>query len=119
MNRVERLPLKIVRKNLTVLAGENRCQVCDTQLTLYPKDFVECPHCHKMVCRQCWTTAWAVKGFSSEKCAHLAENDGLTSNAYTQKERNLNWDWPRIAFAGVLAVLVIGVVLFLLNLFVF
>jgi hypothetical protein len=49
----------------------------------------------------------------------LAENDGLTSNAYTQKEKSLNWDWPRIAFAGVLALIAIGILLFLLNLFVF
>jgi hypothetical protein len=111
--------LKSGKRSSSVIAMENRCGICDTKLTLYPKDFAECPHCQKKICRQCWTSAWASKGFSSEKCEHLAENDGLNSNAFTQKEKSLNWDWPRIAFAGVLAVIVIGIFLFLLNLFVF
>jgi len=119
MNRAERLSIKLAGKNLTVVAGENRCQVCDTKLTLYPKDFVECPHCHKMVCRQCWATAWAAKSFASDHCTHLAENDGLNNANYAQKEKNFNWDWSRIVFAGFLTVLVLGIVLFLLNLFVF
>jgi len=110
---------KLSRKNSTVVAGENRCQICDTKLTLYPKDFAECPHCAQKVCRQCWTTAWASKSFSADRCAHLAENDGLTNVSFSQKEKNLNWDLPRIALAGFLAALAIGVVLFALNLFVF
>jgi hypothetical protein len=111
--------LKSGKRSSAMVPMENRCGVCDTKLTLYPKDFAECPHCQKKVCRQCWSGAWAAKAFSSEKCAHMIENDGLTSNAFTQKENNVYWDWPRIAFAGVLTVLAAGVILFLLNLFVF
>lgn len=110
---------KLVKKSPGVIAQENRCEVCDTKLTLYPKDFMECPHCHKRVCRQCWDAAWASKDFSAENCAHLAENDGLDPIAFTKKERNLNWDWPRIAAAALLAILAGGLILFLFNLFVF
>jgi hypothetical protein len=49
----------------------------------------------------------------------LAENDGLSTSAFTKKEKNMNWDWPRIVFVGILTVLAVGVILFLLNLFVF
>ncbi len=110
---------KLGKKNSAVVAWENRCQICDTKLTLYPKDFAECPHCHQKVCRQCWTTAWPAKAFSAESCSHLAENDGLSTSAFTKKEKNMNWDWPRIVFVGILTVLAVGVILFLLNLFVF
>ena len=110
---------KLSKKNSTVVTGENRCQICDTKLTLYPKDFAECPHCHQKVCRQCWTTAWAAKSFASDQCSHLAENDGLTSVNFTKKEGKINWDWPRIVLVGVLIILVFGVFWFLLNLFFF
>jgi hypothetical protein len=111
--------LKSGKRSSSVIAMENRCGICDTKLTLYPKDFAECPHCQKKICRQCWATAWPAKSFASDHCTHLAENDGLNNVNYAQKERNLNWDWPRIALAGVLALIVIGIFLFLLNLFVF
>lgn len=101
------------------IATENRCEVCDTKLTLYPKDYAECPHCHKKVCRQCWTTAWAAKSFSADHCDHLAENDGLNSVNFAQKEKKLNWDWPRIVLAGFIGILVIWALYSLLNLFVF
>lgn len=111
------MAIKLAKKNTTIL--ENRCEVCATKLTLYPKDYNECPHCHKMICRQCWSVAWAAKSFSADHCEHLAENDGLSTVNFNQKEKNLTWDWPRIIFVGFLIVLGIGVVLFVLNLFVF
>jgi hypothetical protein len=110
---------KSVRKTTAVVALENRCEICVTKLTLYPKDYMECPHCHKKVCRQCWDGAWATKSFSAENCTHLAENDGLDPVAYSRKEGNVNWDWPRLAFLGLGAVLALVAIFFLLNLFVF
>jgi hypothetical protein len=109
---------KSIRKT-AVVAEENRCEICSTKLTLYPKDYMECPHCHKKVCRQCWDNAWASKSFSAENCTHLTESDGLDPVAYAQKERNVNLDWPRMVFIGVGALAVLGGVLFLLNLLVF
>ncbi len=110
---------RIGKRNAAVIAAENRCEICDTKLTLYPKDFMECPHCHKRVCRQCWDSAWASKSFSGDNCTHLAENDGLDPIAYAKKEKNINWDLPRLIFVGGMAVLVIGAVFLLLNYFVF
>jgi hypothetical protein len=110
---------KLIKKNSAFIALDNRCQICDTKLTLYPKDFMECPHCHKKVCRQCWTVAWPSKTFSQENCSHLGQKDLLSTATFAQKEKNINWDWPRIIFASVLVILAIGVFMFLLNFFVF
>jgi DNA-directed RNA polymerase subunit RPC12/RpoP len=111
--------LKLAKKNTAMIDLVNRCAICDTKLTLYPKDFAACPHCQRKVCRQCWSGAWAGKAFSSDSCTHLAENDGLSVTAFVQKDRQVNWDWTRLIFAGLLMVLAVGIVLFLLNLFAF
>ncbi len=111
--------LKLSKRNSTLIDLVNRCGICDTKLTLYPKDYAQCPHCQKKVCRQCWSAAWAGKAFGSGSCSHLAENDGMTVTAFVQKDRQLNWDWPRLIFAGALVILAVGIFFFLLNLFAF
>ncbi len=108
-----------MKKDSTLIDVANRCEICNTTLTLYPKDFSPCPHCQKKVCRQCWSGSWAAKAFAAEACSHLAENDGIMVNAFAPKNNSLNWDWPRILFAGLLVILAVGIVLFLLSLFAF
>ena len=110
---------RLAKKNMSVLAMESRCGICDTKLTLYPKDYMECPHCRRKVCRQCWEDAWASKSFSGDNCTHLAENDGLDPVAFVHKEKNMNWDWPRVALIGLVIVVAAGVLIFALNLLVF
>ena len=96
-----------------------RCEICGTTLTLYPKDFAPCPHCHQRICRQCWGPAWPTKAFTPEVCAHMAENEGLTMNPVQEKSQFLQWDWQKAVFALGLGLLAVVTVYFLINLFVF
>jgi hypothetical protein len=96
-----------------------RCEICSTTLTLYPKVFAACPHCHKTVCRLCWGEAWAGKAFTAEACAHLSENSGLNVDRMGEKRGGLQLDWQKALFIGALALLGFGTLMFLLNLFIF
>jgi hypothetical protein len=109
---------KMSKKDSNFIDDPQRCEVCGTTLTLYPKDFAACPHCHRKVCRQCWGPAvWGAKSFAAESCSHVAENDGQSMQAAGEPRKGLNWDWPRILFILVLGVLVAGVLFFLYTLF--
>lgn len=96
-----------------------RCDICSTTLTLYPKVFALCPHCHRKVCRLCWGDAWAEKAFTAEACAHILENSGLNTNRMGEKRRGIQWDWQKAVFIAALALLGFGTLVFLFNLFVF
>lgn len=108
------------KKDSAFIDDPQRCEVCGTTLTLYPKDFAPCPHCRKTVCRQCWGAVWSAKSFAAESCAHIAENDGrtLASAGVGENRGQWDWDWPRILFAVGLAALAIGILVVLFNLFV-
>jgi hypothetical protein len=110
---------KAAKKNSTFVSGLQRCEVCETTLTLYPRDFAPCPHCHKRICRQCWGEVWPTKTFAADACAHLAENDGLAMSSVTSKGRGFQWDWQRIIFTLALGALAVGTLIFLFNLFIF
>lgn len=105
------------RKDSTLINERNRCDICATQLTLYPKSFAPCPSCQKKVCRRCWDGAWAEKAFLTEKCNHLLANEGQTLHSVEGGAR-FQWDWQRAVFALVLVALTAGVLYFFLNLFV-
>jgi len=113
------LSVKVSRKNLTEVDAENRCQICDNKLTFYPKDFIECPHCLKKVCRPCWATAWDLKSFSANQCAHLTQKDEFINVPYAKKEKNINWDWPRIALVGFFSISVLCFLYFVFSFLVF
>jgi hypothetical protein len=108
-----------MKKEAAFVGVSQRCDICDTVLTLYPKDFAPCPHCRKNVCRQCWGGSWAGKAFAAEACSHMAENDGLTMTPVEESRKGLHLDWQRAVFALVLGGLAVGILIFLLNLFVF
>jgi hypothetical protein len=110
---------KAPKKNSTFVSGLQRCEICETTLTLYPRDFTQCPHCHKRVCRQCWGEVWATKTFAADACGHLTENDGLAMSSVTSKGRAFQWDWQRIIFTLALGALAVGTLVFLFNLFIF
>jgi hypothetical protein len=107
------------RKDSTFIDDPQRCEICGTTLTLYPRDFAPCPHCNHKICRQCWGPVWGSKAFTAENCAHIAENDGRTMASVGEARPRLDWDWPRVIFILALGGLALGIVLFLLNLFVF
>jgi hypothetical protein len=104
-------------KNNQLIDDPQRCQVCNTQLTLYPKDYAPCPHCQKKVCRTCWGTAWTAKAFTAEACSHLSVSDNLRASTVTQGDRRIQWDWPKIGVASFVALLAAAIVVFLFNLF--
>lgn len=104
-------------KNSAFIDDPQRCAICGTTLTLYPKDFATCPHCQKAVCRQCWGSVWPSKSFTAEACAHLAESGGLAGASMTTRSQGLNWDWPKVGLATGLVLLAVGIIYFLLNLF--
>ena len=81
--------------------------------------YAPCPHCHRRICRQCWSAAWASKSFSAEACGHLMENDGLAASAMPARNPWLQLDWGKGIFIAILAALAIGICIFLFNLFVF
>ncbi len=108
---------KIAKRNSSFIDDPQRCEICSTSLTLYPKDFIPCPCCKRTICRQCWGESWTNKSFPSEKCAHLNENEGLSSGMMAQRGQEFGWDWYKIAFAGVLILLAIGILIFLTGLF--
>jgi hypothetical protein len=110
--------VKPAKKDSTLINDPQRCEVCDTTLTLYPRDFAACPHCDKRICRQCWAGAWAGKAFTEEACAHMTENNRLNS-PMPDKTRSFQWDWHKVGFIAILAVLAVGTVIFLFNLFIF
>ena len=110
---------KIPKNNSTLIDDPLRCEICNTTLTLYPKVFATCPHCQKKVCRLCWGDAWAAKAFSAEACAHILENSGLNVDRMGEKKGGIDWDWQKAVFIVVLALLGIGTLVFLLNLFIF
>ena len=96
-----------------------RCEVCNTSLTLYPKVFATCPHCQRTVCRVCWGEAWAGKAFTAEACAHVLENSGLDTNRMGQRRQGIQWDWHKALFMSALVLLALGTLIFLIQLFVF
>lgn len=108
---------KLGKKESSFIDDPQRCEICETTLTLYPKDFAACPHCHRSVCRQCWGGVWANKAFTAENCAHIVENDGRNMEPVGEGRKKFNWDWPRIVFAVVLSALAAGIILFLFSLF--
>jgi len=108
-----------MKKDSAFIDGSQRCDICGTTLTLYPKDFAACPHCQRAVCRQCWGGVWPTKAFAAENCSHTTENDGLTLNPVEESRRGFKLDWQRALFALVLGGLAIGILFFLLNLFIF
>ncbi len=110
---------KLNKKESTFIDDPQRCEVCNTTLTLYPKDFASCPHCQRNICRQCWGAPWSTKAFAAEACSHVVSNDGLTLNPVEESNRGFQLDWPRVIFALILGALAIGILFFLLNLFVF
>ena len=107
------------KKESAFVGDTKRCGICGTSLTLYPKDFAPCPHCGRVVCRQCWGAVWVTKAFAAENCSHIAENDGRTMTAVGEPRKAMNWDWPRLLFGLLLGALAIGIVFFLFNLFIF
>ena len=109
---------KIPKRIPSMIGGVGRCEICTTKLTLYPRDYLDCPHCHKTVCRQCWGESWVQKAFTAENCSHLLESDGLTMSTLAQRGP-LAWDWQKGVFVLVLALFAVGTVVFLLNLFIF
>ncbi len=109
--------LKNDKKN-TLIDDPQRCQICGTQLTLYPKDFAACPHCQRMVCRQCWAGVWATKSFAAEACGHMAENDGMATSPVGQRRGGFSWDWQKALFVSFLGALAIGTAWFLIYLFI-
>ncbi len=110
---------KGLKRNSASINDPQRCAICATTLTLYPKDFLPCPHCHKSICRQCWGETWEKKTFAGDACAHLSQNDGLTVSNIEQNQKSLDWDWYKLALAAGLVILAGAIVLFLLNLFAF
>ena len=106
-------------KKSSLIDDPQRCEICDTTLTLYPKDFAACPHCQRRVCRQCWGSVWPTKAFAAEACGHLAENDGITMAAIAQGKRTFTWDWQKTLFITGLGLLAAGTLTFLFNLFIF
>jgi hypothetical protein len=105
-------------KKNSLIDDPQRCEICNTSLTLYPKDFAACPHCQRRICRQCWGSVWASKAFAAEACAHMAENDGMTMSSMAQKGWMSDWDWQKALFIAALGILAIGTVVFLFNLFI-
>lgn len=105
------------KKDSAFIDDPQRCEVCGTTLTLYPRDFAPCPHCNKKVCRQCWGSVWASKAFTAENCAHIAENDGRAMTGFGEAGNKLAWDWPRALFVLVLGGLAVGILVFLYYLF--
>ena len=107
------------KKEAAFIDDPQRCVICNTNLTLYPKDFAPCPHCQKRVCRQCWGQAWVTKSFTADSCAHISVNDGLTMSPIVEKGQAFTLDWQKALFILILSALAIGTVIFLFNLFVF
>jgi hypothetical protein len=103
-----------------MIQDPQRCDICDTTLTLYPPGAKECPHCHRKVCRLCWGEAWMEKKFSAENCAHRNENENPGGMApVAERVKRPEWDWQKTLFVGLLAVLAIISLIFLWNLFIF
>ncbi|HVZ80625.1 MAG TPA: hypothetical protein VHE12_07480 [bacterium] len=109
---------KGVKKESVVISDPNRCEICGTKLTLYPKSYAPCPRCQKRVCRRCWDASWASKSFASDQCSHMQENDGQTLNPVEGGFR-FQWDWYRILASLVVVALLAILLYFVLNLFVF
>ena len=105
-------------KNNSLIDDPQRCEICETQLTLYPKDFAACPHCQRRVCRQCWGAVWASKSFAAEACGHMAENDGMATSPVGQRRGPFNWDWQKAIFVSLLGALAVGTAWFLVYLFI-
>ncbi len=105
-------------KKNPLIDDAKRCAICNTNLTLYPKDFASCPHCQHSVCRQCWAGVWPTKAFTAEACAHMSENDGMAMSPMTDKSRNLQLDWHKAIFITVLTLLAAGSIWYLFYLFV-
>jgi len=110
---------KIIKKNSGFISDPQRCEVCETVLTLYPHNFADCPHCGQRICRSCWEGTWAAKSFSAEKCLHLTLNDAAPGLVPVVKNRGIHWDWHKAIFIGLLGIAAVSIVLFLMNFFVF
>jgi ribosomal protein S14 len=107
------------KKDSEFLDFPMRCEICGTTLTLYPKDFMPCPHCHRKVCRQCWAGAWSAKSFSGEDCSHIPEEEGRNVMAVSGIRKGMRWDWQRAVFVAILVVLMAGILYFLFTFFIF
>ncbi len=105
------------KKDSAFIGDPQRCEVCDTTLTLYPKDFAACPHCRKTVCRQCWGAVWSTKSFAAENCSHILENDGRAMASVGENRQKWDWDWPRWLLVVVVGGLAVGIVFLLMYLF--
>ena len=105
------------KKESGFINDPRRCGICDTTLTLYPKDFAACPHCQRVVCRQCWGGSWAGKSFASDKCSHLTEEEGKAIAPVGESNQKFQLDWPRAVFILILAALVFGIGYFFWTLF--
>ncbi len=110
---------KLTSKTSASINDPQRCEICDTTLTLYPLGFKECPHCLKKVCRSCWRESWVEKRFPTDRCAHRQEGENLGVAPMGEKVQNIEWDWQKTIAIGVVALLAIVVLVFLWNLFVF
>ncbi len=110
---------KIVKKSSTFIDFPQRCEMCGTTLTLYPKGFAPCPHCQKKVCRQCWGGVWSSKSFAAETCSHKSEDETGVISPVGQQRSAFQWDWQRALFVLALGALALGILVFLLNLFIF
>jgi hypothetical protein len=105
-------------KSSAFINDPQRCEVCNTTLTLYPRDFTPCPHCQRSICRQCWGNAWASKSFSAEACSHFSASDTLRgSESIVRGTASPDLDWVKIGLAGAMILLALVTFLFLFNLF--
>ncbi len=95
----------------------NRCQVCTTFLTLYPKSFATCPHCQKVVCRRCWGEAYNKKPYPTDSCVHEVEETNIERSPLASQRSQVKWDWFRMGFVAVLVLLTLGILFFLWNIF--
>ena len=105
------------KKESSFINDPKRCGICDTTLTLYPKDFTACPHCQKVVCRLCWGAAWSEKSFSAEKCSHRLEEEERAISPVGESKQKFQLDWPRALFIFILAALASGILYFFWTLF--
>jgi hypothetical protein len=108
----------VSKKNPGFIDDPNRCQVCTTNLTLYPKSFATCPHCQKVVCRRCWGDQFSKKPYPADSCAHQIEETNIErSPLASSRQGQVKWDWFRAGFAAILILLALGILFFLWNIF--
>ncbi len=107
----------VPKKNPGFIDDPNRCQVCTTNLTLYPKSFATCPHCQKVVCRRCWGEAFNKKPYPVESCGHQQDENNIERSPLSSQRGPIKWDWFRLGFGAVLVLLTLGILFFLWTIF--